>query len=397
MTDVVSALSILAVNGGSSTIKFALFAEDDAEHLRGVATGTQTPTATLTISTARDAWSSRVEIANAPLPALVERIIAATESECHATRLGCIVHRVVHGGERFNRAQCVTAEVMTALRELIPLAPNHLPDEIALIEAFMAAKPDVLQIVCFDTAFHHDLPAVSHTLPVPATAGLRRYGFHGLSYAFLLAELERLGGNEALGRVVLAHLGSGASVAALVGGRCVDTSMGLTPTGGLVMSTRSGDLDPGVIAYLARRHGWSLDRVDEALTHESGLFAISGGTADMKPLLALEASDPRARLAVDVFCYQIRKWIGAFAAALGGLDTLVFSGGIGEHAPIVRSRICKDLAFLGVQLDDEHNTVNAPTISDPAARVRVRVIPTNEAVMMSREARELLREARAAT
>jgi acetate kinase len=211
-----------------------------------------------------------------------------------------------------------------------------------------------------------------------------------------MSELERLAGAAAArGRVVLAHLGNGASIAAVAGRRCVDTSMGLTPAGGLVMSSRSGDLDPGVVTYLARARSLSMDQVDHMLTHESGVRGISGQSADMQELLAREASDARARLAVDVFCYQVRKWIGAFAAALGGLDTLVFSGGIGEHAPVVRSRICSELSFLGVELAEEPNASNAPLISAPLARVDVRVIPTNEALMMAREARTVLTESSA--
>jgi acetate kinase len=306
--------------------------------------------------------------------------------------LAAIVHRVVHGGEHFDRAQRVSTDVVEKLRELIPLAPNHLPDEIALIDTFLHARPATPQVVCFDTSFHRELPLVSRTLPVPETPGLRRYGFHGLSYAYLLGELEQVAGvSAARGRVVLAHLGNGASLAAVAGGCCVDTSMGLTPAGGVVMSSRPGDLDPGVITYLARLRSLSLDQVDHLLTRESGLRGISGRSADMRELLAHEASDPRARLAIDVFCYQVRKWIGAFSAALGGLDTLVFSGGIGEHAPAVRCRICSELTFLGVQLAEDQNTTNAPLISVPTARVGVRVISTNEALMMAREARAVLR------
>ncbi len=370
MTDSTVGPTVLAVNGGSSTIKFALFGDDNTERLRGVvATALTSP------------------------PALVEQALATVASHGHRESLGCMVHRVVHGGERLVRAQYVTPELLAVLRDLIPLAPNHLPAEIALIEAFMAATPDIPHIACFDTAFHHDLPAISRTLPVPRSAGVRRYGFHGLSYAFLLSELARLDADEAMGRVVLAHLGSGASLAALTAGRCIDTSMGLTPSGGLVMSSRSGDLDPGVVTYLARQHGLSLDQIDEMLTRESGLVAISGGTADMQQLVAHEDTDERARLAVDLFCYQVRKWMGAFAAALGGLDTIVFAGGIGEHAPIVRSRICKELAFLGVRLDEDRNAVNAAVVSAAAAPVRVRIIPTNEALMMVREARDIMKDA----
>lgn len=359
---------VLAVNSGSSSIKYALFTLDaDPRRMCQGAVG------------------SAGAVAN------VDDILEATAQHLVTGVLAGVVLRVVHGGERFDRPQRVTPEILDGLRALIPLAPNHLPDEIAIIETFRHARPDVPQVVCFDTAFHRDLPSISRTLPIPETPGLRRYGFHGLSYAYLLGELERIAGPAtAHGRVVLAHLGNGASLAAVVNGRCVDTSMGLTPTGGLVMSSRSGDLDPGVVTHLARLRHLSVDEVEHLVTHESGLQGISGCSADMQALLALETSEPRARLAVDIFCYQVRKWIGAFAAALGGLDTLVFSGGIGEHSAVVRARVCRELSFLGVELVEEQNAVDAPLISVPAARVQVRVIPTNEALMMAREAHAVL-------
>ena len=359
---------VLTVNGGSSSIKYALFTLGaDARLVSKGAVG-------------------RIGVA-----AAVEGILDAISPHLTQGSLVGIAHRIVHGGDRFDRPQRLTPEAVAALRELTPLAPNHLPAEIALIEAFVSARPHTPQVLCFDTAFHRNLPLVSRTLPVPETPGLRRYGFHGLSYGYLLAELERVAGTAvARGRVVLAHLGNGASLAAVASGQCMDTSMGLTPAGGLVMSSRSGDLDPGVVTYLARRRNLSTDEAGHLLTHQSGLLGISRRSSDMQELLALEASDAQARLAVDVFCYQARKWIGAFAAALGGLDTLVFSGGIGEHAPSVRSRICSELAFLGVQLHEENNATNAALISKPSAPVLVRVIPTNEELMMAREAHAVL-------
>ena len=355
--------------------------------------GIGTPTARMAVIGSDGIRLTTIDVEAGTHRDAVRPLVAALHSHLTTVPLAGIVHRVVHGGEHFNRAQRVAPKVLEELRQLIPLAPNHLPEEIALIDTFLEAWPQTPQVVCFDTAFHSDLPLVSRTLPVPETTGLRRYGFHGLSYAFLLRELEQVAGVAAArGRVVLAHLGNGASIAAVAGGRCVDTSVGLTPAGGLVMSSRSGDLDPGVVTYLARARSLSMDQVDHLLTHESGVRGISGRSADMQELLAREASDPRARLAVDVFCYQVRKWIGAFAAALGGLDTLVFSGGIGEHASVVRSRICSELSFLGVELAAGPNASNAPLISAPSARVDVRVIPTNEALMMAREARTVLTE-----
>ncbi len=363
---------LLAVNSGSSSLKYALFTLE-AEPLR-VCQGS---------------------VGGMGAGAAVDRLFEAIAPHLVSGVLAGIVHRVVHGGERFDCAQRVTTETLAGLRALAPLAPNHLPDELALIESCGRTRPDIPQVVCFDTAFHHNLPLVSRTLPVPETPGLRRYGFHGLSYAYLLGELERMAGRAvAGGRVVLAHLGNGASLAAVAGGRCIDTSMGLTPAGGLVMSSRSGDLDPGVVTYLARHRHLSIDELDHLFTHQSGLRGISKRSGDMQELQAHEPTDPQARLAIDVFCYQVRKWIGAFAAALGGLDTLVFSGGIGEHAPAVRSRICRDLSFLGVELPEDQNATDAALISLPAARVQVRVIPTNEALMMAREAHAVLMKPR---
>jgi acetate kinase len=251
-------------------------------------------------------------------------------------------------------------------------------------------------VVCFDTTFHRDLPRVAQILPIPRAytdAGVRRLGFHGLSYAYLLEELRRTAGEQAaLGRVVLAHLGSGASLAALRGGRPIDTSMAFTPTSGLVMGTRPGDLDPGVVVHMMRAERAGPDEIDKLLNERCGLRGISDTTSDMRDLLQKQATDPRAAEAVEVFCYQARKRIGAFAAAVEGLDTLVFSGGIGERSAEIRRRICAGLRFLDVELDDEKNEADKAVISTAASRVTVRVIPTDEEVMIARETRKLLEE-----
>jgi acetate kinase len=308
--------------------------------------------------------------------------------------LAGIGHRVVHGGPALREPQIVTDALLETLRQLVRFAPNHLPDEIHLIEAARRLRPDPPQFVCFDTAFHADLPEVARSLAVPrryAAEGVRRYGFHGLSYSFLMEELRRRAGpSQADTRVLLAHLGNGSSLAAVRGGRSIDTSMGFTPIGGVVMSTRSGDLDPGVVTYIARSTGFDADRVEYELSHRAGMVGVSDGTADMRDLLAREASDESCRLAVSIYCYEIKKRIGAYAAALGGLDVLVFSGGIGEHAPIVRARICSGLEFLGVDIDEANNTANAPVISTSTARVAVHVIPTDEEVVIAKAAYRLL-------
>jgi acetate kinase len=257
-----------------------------------------------------------------------------------------------------------------------------------LTGAFHRRFPDLPQVACFDTAFHHDLPRVARILPIPRryeAQGVRRYGFHGLSYAFLVEELARLAGSEAAqGRVILAHLGNGASLAAVHGGKSIDTSMGFTPVAGLVMSTRSGDLDPGLLWYLAGTEGLDAKRFNEMVNFESGLLGVSETGSDMHDLLDRETLDVRAAEAVALFCYQVKKWIGAFAAALGGLDTLVFAGGIGENAPVVRARICHGLEFLGIQLEEKQNVANAGVISAAASRVAVRVIHTDEEWMIAK-------------
>jgi acetate kinase len=273
------------------------------------------------------------------------------------------------------------------LRRLSPFDPEHLPEEILLTEAFHRRFPELPQVACFDTAFHHDLPRVAQLLPIPRryeAQGVRRYGFHGLSYAFLMGELARLAGTKAAqGRVILAHLGNGASLAAVYRGKSMDTSMSFTPTAGVPMSTRSGDLDPGLVWYLARTEHLDAKGFNEMVNFKSGLLGVSETSSDMRDLLEHETQDVRAAEAVALFCYQVKKWIGAFAAALGGLDTLVFAGGIGENAPVVRARICDGMGFLGIQLEERRNAANEGVISSETSRVPVRVIPTDEEWMIA--------------
>ena len=257
-----------------------------------------------------------------------------------------------------------------------------------MIEALRRRHPALPQVACFDTAFHRSMPRVAKILPIPRRLqadGVERYGFHGLSYAFLMEELERVAGaGAALGKVVLAHLGNGASLAAVRDGKGIDTSMGFTPAAGVPMSTRSGDLDPGLVWYLAKTEQMTAQQFHRMINHESGLLGISETSSDLRDLLDRESGDIRAAEAVAVFCYQVRKWIGAFAAALGGLETLVFSGGIGENSSVVRLRICEGLGFLGIQLDEIRNAASEPVISTDAGRVKVRVIHTDEDMVIAR-------------
>ena len=308
--------------------------------------------------------------------------------------LAAVGHRVVHGGPKYSKPQQVTAEMVEELHRFSPFDPEHLPLEIELIEAFRQRHPGLPQVACFDTAFHRTMPRVATLLPIPRryeAQGVRRYGFHGLSYEFLMAELAHLADPAATkGRVILAHLGNGASLAAVRDGKSIDTSMGFTPTAGLVMSSRSGDLDPGLVSYLARTEQMSAAQFQKMVNHESGLLGVSETSSDMRDLLERETQDVRAAEAVALFCYQAKKWIGAFAAALGGLDTLVFAGGIGENAPPVRERICDGLGFLGIELDRERNAKNAPLVSSDTVRVKVRVIRTDEELMIARSVAHLL-------
>jgi acetate kinase len=274
------------------------------------------------------------------------------------------------------------------LHDLSPFDPDHLPEEILLTEAFHRRFPNLPQVACFDTAFHHDMPRVAQLLPIPRryeAKGIRRYGFHGLSCAYLMEELARLTNEQtAQGRVILAHLGSGASITAVHAGQSIDTSMSLTPAAGLPMSSRSGDIDPGLSWYLARSEQMTAKQFQHMVNHESGLLGISEISADMQDLLTHETKDVRAAEAVAIFCYQAKKWIGAYAAALGGLETLVFAGGIGENAPPVRARICEGLGFLGIKIDGARNAANAGIISTNSSRVTVRMIRTNEELMIAR-------------
>ena len=381
---------ILTINGGSSSIKFALF-EAGAPLKRILSGGIErigTPEATFQVRGFGQVESFSKRIASPDHTAAVGALMDWIEERIGSDALTAVGHRVVHGGPKYSDPALVTKEMVEELRQLKPFDPEHLPEEIQLTEAFHRRFPDLPQVACFDTAFHHDLPRVAQLLPIPRryeAQGVRRYGFHGLSYAFLMEELTRLAGAEAAqGRVILAHLGNGASLAAVQDGKPVDTSMSFTPTAGVPMSTRSGDLDPGLVWYLARTEKLSAKQFNEMVNFQSGLLGVSETSSDMRNLLDHETQDMRAAEAVSLFCYQVKKWIGGFAAALGGLDTLVFAGGIGENAPTVRARICEGLEFLGVKLEEKHNAANAGVISTPSSRVPVRVIRTDEELMIAK-------------
>lgn len=386
---------VLTINGGSSSLKFAVYAATPSPErtISGAIERIGLAESTLTIDSGPDAPRERRPVSAPDQSAAGALVIDEVSRRVGLAAIKAVGHRVVHGGPRLVAPRIVTPEVLDELRKISPLDPEHLPGELALLETFAKALPATRQVACFDTAFHRAMPRVARILPIPRkyeALGVRRYGFHGLSYEYLLEELARVAGSGgAHGRVILAHLGSGASLAAVRDGRCIDTSMGFTPTAGLVMGTRSGDLDPGLVRFLAQSQGISPESFHHMVNRESGLVGISETSPDIRDLLERSDADIRAAEAVDVFCYHVKKWIGAFCAVLGGLDTLVFSAGIGEHSPVIRGRICAELEFLGVSLDAARNEANLPLISTDESRVKVRVIPTDEELVIARETIEL--------
>ena len=395
---------VLTLNGGSASIRFAVYGTGASPSplLAGIVRRVGLPGTVLSIThgpTPGPPPGPRAAAGEGHAAAL-GHLLDWLEAQPEFRGLGAVGHRVVHGMRRSAPAR-VTPALLADLRRNTPYDPDHLPCEIGLIEAVSRRYPGLPQVACFDTAFHRSMPRVARLLPIPrrfAAMGVERYGFHGLSYTYLVGELRRLDPAAARGRVILAHLGGGASLAAVRRGRSLDTSMGFTPAGGLVMGTRSGDLDPGILAFLARRARMTPAGFDRMANHESGLLGVSGTSPDMADLIGREARDPRAADAIALFCAQARKWVGAFAATLGGVDTLVFSGGIGENAPSIRARICAGLGFLGLRLGPARNARGAAVISAAGSRVTVRVIRTDEERVIAREtARLLRRQARART
>ncbi|MGD0744538.1 MAG: acetate/propionate family kinase [Verrucomicrobiota bacterium] len=387
--------SILTINGGSSSIKFALYqvgeplkrwldGKIDRIGLNGTNLVFKDP-----IRNQQDSRSVAVSDHKSAANFLIDWL----EKQNGFESVRAVGHRVVHGMKHI-QPEVVTQELLDELHRIRPYDPDHLPREIELIEAFRQRHPKLPQVACFDTAFHQTMPRVAKLLPIPRrfdAKGVQRYGFHGLSYAYLMEELGRLGDPAAAkGCVILAHLGNGASLAAVRSGKSIDTSMGFTPTAGLVMSTRSGDLDPGLAPYLARSEQMTTNQFYEMVNHKSGLLGVSDTSSDMRDLLDYETQDVRAAEAVALFCYQAKKWIGSFAAALGGLDTLVFAAGIGENCPAIRARICDGLGFLGIELNKTRNTQNAAVISTEGSRATVRVIRTDEELMIARSVCRIL-------
>ncbi|HXN33772.1 MAG TPA: acetate/propionate family kinase [Polyangiaceae bacterium] len=361
---------VLAINCGSSSLKYALFEAEEADE-RPVARGAV----------------ERIGEAVPDHAAAVDAVFAEMSSKGRPPP-DVVGHRVVHGGATRSTPALVDEALLASLRDLVPFAPLHLPAEIRAMRAVAERWPGRPQVACFDTAFHRTIPAVAQRYALPENlfdAGVRRYGFHGLSYEYVVATV----GARGLGRAVLAHLGSGASMVAVCDGRAVDTTMGFTPSGGLVMATRAGDLDPGLFVYLVGQ-GYDARSIDELVNNRAGMLALSGSTGDVRELLARRDRDPRAALALDVFAWNARKWVGAMAATIGGIETLVFTGGIGENAAPVRAAIAAGLEHLGVLLDDTRNARGDAVVSRDGARCRVRVVRTDEERIVARHARRLV-------
>jgi acetate kinase len=382
--------TILTINAGSSSIKFSLFEIAGTGGLRLVSHGGVEGIGSAPHFVARDPAGKLLTERNWPEPkqkfaALLDAVLQWGESHLGADRLIAVGHRVVHGGAAHDRPERVTPELLAALDRLTPLAPLHEPHNLAPIRAIAAARPSLPQVACFDTAFHHKMPAVATRFALPRdyeAAGVRRYGFHGLSYEYIAGRLREIAPELASGRVIAAHLGNGASLCALRDGRSIDTTMGLTALDGLVMGTRCGNLDPGVMLYLMEERGMSAKEIEDLLYRRSGLLGVSGGVAsDMRTLLA--SKDQRAKEAIELFVYRLAREVGALTSALGGLDGLVFTAGIGEHSPEIRALVCARLDWLGVALDSDANRRGEGVIGAAGSRVAVRVVATDEEAMIA--------------
>jgi acetate kinase len=380
---------VLTINAGSSSIKFAVYqiGQPLLSGLHGKVDRIGLEGSYLLFNDPALDQQESQPLAAPNHAAAIQFLLQWLEERQVFQSIQAVGHRVVHGMAHAEPA-LITSRLVGELHRITPYAPNHLPQALDLIQALHHRYPDLPQLACFDTSFHCGMPRVARLLPIPrrySAMGVQRYGFHGLSYSYLMEELATLRDPAATqGRVILAHLGNGASLAAVSHGESLDTSMSFTPASGLVMGTRSGDLDPGVLAFLASNEKMTPGRLDRMMNHESGMLGISESSSDMRDLLAQEAGDERSAEAVALFCYQAKKWTGAFAAVLGGLDTLVFSGGIGENAPSIRTRICQGLDFLGIKLDEKRNASSSAVISTADSPATVRVIATDEELMIAR-------------
>jgi acetate kinase len=381
--------SVLIINSGSSSIKFSFYKITDLTEqlLYGELENNGAKNEILHFNDTITDQKNSIDVKSAGHDDAIYFLIDWLAKQDEFVSTSVIGHRIVHG-MKHTQPEKITPELLDELKKISSFDPEHLPQEIKLIEIFQKRYPALQQVACFDTSFHTSMPTIAKLLPIPRkyfSKGIQRYGFHGLSYSYLMEELYKLAGNKVdKEKIILAHLGNGASLAAIKEGKSIDTSMGFTPTSGIPMSTRTGDLDPGVAWYLMQEGKMSAKQFNQLINHQSGLLGISETNSDMRELLKLQTQDNRATEAIELFCYQTKKWIGSFAAALGGLDTLVFSGGIGENAPEIRERVCRDLQFLGVELDEKRNADNEAIISADSSKVTVRVIKTNEELMIAK-------------
>jgi acetate kinase len=384
-------MSLLTVNAGSSSLKLALYkGEGPTRRVAFLVERIGSPGTHLTAHRADGTTEHKVEAKDHP--GALEHVLHEFP-EYFDSGLRAVGHRIVHGGRHHAKGEPITAGLLNDLCKIEQLDPTHMPQSLAVVEAVRRRFPNVPQFACFDTAFHRSMPAVAQRYPLPAwtaEAGVRRYGFHGLSCESIMSQLRQIDAREATGRVLIAHLGNGASVTAVREGLSVDTAMGFSPTGGLMMGTRCGDLDPTVVTFLARARAMTPEAVEKLVNEESGLLGVSGQSRDMRDLLERAASDSRAADAIELYCYIARKHFGALAAVLGGVDTIVFTGGVGEHAPAIREKICGGLEYLGVQFDPNRNEANESVISAENSRVVVRVIATDEDLVIARHVAALL-------
>jgi acetate kinase len=389
-------MRILSLNSGSSSLKLALYyiGRDERLMLSGSIRGIGLNSSRFFVENEDGKTLVNRQITLSGWKTSVTTLLGWLKDNDYLTNLDAVGHRIVHGGTEYNEPHLVTSKLMKTLTKLVPFVPDHLPQELKVINVIGKNYKDLKQVVCFDTSFHRNMPRLAQIYALPrflSSEGAIRYGFHGLSYEYILDKLRKGDGNKiAEGRIIIAHLGSGASMVAIKNGKSIDTTMGFTPTGGLVMSTRSGDLDPGVILYLLKEKGLSLSEVSEMVNRRAGLLGVSGESSDMKELLEKEVENPNAAEAVGLFCYQAKKFLGALTAVLGGVDTLVFTGGIGENGAPIRERICKDMEFLGIYLDPVRNKKNISIISRADSPVTVRVIKTNEELMIARHTKKCI-------
>lgn len=383
---------ILTLNSGSSSIKISLYKKTKGRLLLQLSgKAEQIGTADVILIIKQKNTEKKIDLHASDFDTVIKNLTGWLSKQDWFSKVHAVGHRIVFG-MKHTKAAIITNKLLDELTALTEYDPDHLPAQIAIIKILKEQYPQLPQAACFDTAFHHTIPDVAKTFAIPEEyrkEGIRRYGFHGISYSYLLQELTRINVKQAKGRIVMAHLGNGASLGAIKDGKCIDTSMGFTPAGGIVMSTRSGDIDPGVAWFLMRK-GMDAKAFNNIINHQSGLLGISGVSADMQQLLLQERDNKDAALAVEIFCYQIKKIIGAYTAALNGLDALVFSGGIGENAAQIRLRICKGLQYAGIVIDGKKNAANEKEISSSESKIKVYVIPTNEELMIAGLVNEIL-------